>query len=119
MGSPIKDLIDKVMLSHPLLSIVIPVFNEEHNIDLLIESIEKELSNYSYELIFIDDFSTDGTRKVIETHPNHIEFLSLLRAIKVKVPHLQQVLNMRVASISLQWMETFKMIHRIYQKCYI
>ena len=54
----------------PLLSIVIPVFNEEHNIDLLIESIEKELSNYSYELIFIDDFSTDGTRKVIETYPN-------------------------------------------------
>jgi glycosyltransferase involved in cell wall biosynthesis len=54
----------------PLLSIVIPVFNEEHNIDLLIESIEKELSNYSYELIFIDDFSKDGTRKVIETHPN-------------------------------------------------
>lgn len=54
----------------PLLSIVIPVFNEEHNIDLLIESIEKQLSNYSYELIFVDDFSTDGTRKVIETYPN-------------------------------------------------
>lgn len=54
----------------PLLSIVIPVFNEEHNIDLLIESIEKQLSNYSYELIFVDDFSTDGTRKVIETHSN-------------------------------------------------
>jgi len=54
----------------PLLSIVIPVFNEEHNINLLIESVENGLSNYSYELIFVDDFSTDGSRKIIEAHPN-------------------------------------------------
>ena len=54
----------------PLLSIVIPVFNEEHNINLLIASIENQLSAYTYELILVDDFSTDGTRKVIESHEN-------------------------------------------------
>jgi len=54
----------------PLLSIVIPVYNEEHNIKLLIASIEDQLSNYSYELIFVDDFSTDATRDVIQSHSN-------------------------------------------------
>ena len=58
---PTKHLSYKVMLSSPLLSIVIPVFNEEDNIKLLIASIEKELSEYSYELIFIDDFSSDAS----------------------------------------------------------
>jgi glycosyltransferase involved in cell wall biosynthesis len=58
------------MASSPIVSIVIPVYNEEHNINALIESVEKTLSDYSYELIFVDDFSTDNTREVIEKHPN-------------------------------------------------
>ena len=58
------------MASRPIVSIVIPVYNEEHNINALIESVEKTLSDYSYELIFVDDFSTDNTREVIEKHPN-------------------------------------------------
>ncbi len=55
------------MQSLPLLSIVIPVFNEEDNIKLLIASIEKELSDYNYELIFIDDFSSDATCEIIKS----------------------------------------------------
>ena len=58
------------MQSLPLLSIVIPVFNEEDNIKLLIASIEKELSAYSYELIFIDDFSTDASCEIIKSDTN-------------------------------------------------
>ena len=58
------------MQSLPLLSIVIPVFNEEDNIKLLIASIEKELSEYSYELIFIDDFSTDASCEIIKSDTN-------------------------------------------------
>ena len=58
------------MQSLPLLSIVIPVFNEEDNIKLLIASIEKELSEYSYELIFIDDFSTDASCEIIKSEVN-------------------------------------------------
>ena len=58
------------MQSLPLLSIVIPVFNEEDNIKLLIASIEKELSEYSYELIFIDDSSTDASCKTIKSEGN-------------------------------------------------
>ena len=58
------------MAFRPILSIVIPVYNEEHNINALIESVEKTLSDHSYELIFVDDFSTDNTREVIEKHSN-------------------------------------------------
>ena len=43
------------------LSIVVTVFNEEDNILPLIENVRKALSNQSYELIFVDDGSTDKT----------------------------------------------------------
>lgn len=50
----------------PLISVVIPTFNEENNVEPLFESIkdlfEKELSSYDYEVIFIDNLSDDGTR---------------------------------------------------------
>ena len=58
------------MQSPPLLSIVIPVFNEEDTIKLLIASIKKELSAYSYELIFIDDFSSDASCEIIKSASN-------------------------------------------------
>ena len=66
------------MQSLPLLSIVIPVFNEEDNIKLLIASIEKELSEYSYELIFIDDSSSDASCKTIKSEGNpHTSLIAL------------------------------------------
>src|SRR5579859_5864200 len=45
------------------LSIVIPVFNEEENIPLLHERLVRILKeqNYSFEVIYVDDGSTDGT----------------------------------------------------------
>jgi glycosyltransferase involved in cell wall biosynthesis len=54
------------------LSIVIPVYNEEGNIGLLTDSIENGLKNYKYEIIYIDDYSTDNTRKEIKdlNNPN-------------------------------------------------
>jgi len=58
------------MRSRPLFSIVIPVFNEEDNIKLLIASIENALVAYSYELIFVDDFSSDESCKIISLEAN-------------------------------------------------
>lgn len=56
----------------PFLSIVIPVYNEEGNVGLLTESIENGLKDYQYEIIYIDDFSNDNTRKEIKdlNNPN-------------------------------------------------
>ncbi|HRO71790.1 MAG TPA: glycosyltransferase, partial [Chitinophagaceae bacterium] len=50
------------------LSIVIPLLNEEESLPELSERIEKVMleNNYSYEIIFVDDGSTDNSWKVIE-----------------------------------------------------
>lgn len=53
-----------------LLSIIIPVYNEQGNVDLLTESIEIALVGYEYEIIFIDDYSTDNTRKEVKEMNN-------------------------------------------------
>ncbi|MEL6540718.1 MAG: glycosyltransferase family 2 protein [Pseudomonadota bacterium] len=45
----------------PKLSIVIPTLNERDNIAALVESIEKSLGDLSWEVIFVDDDSPDGT----------------------------------------------------------
>ncbi len=47
------------------LSLVICVFNEEPNIKPLAEQIKAALNNFDYEAIFVDDGSTDNTRKEI------------------------------------------------------
>ncbi|HLC94810.1 MAG TPA: glycosyltransferase family 2 protein [Patescibacteria group bacterium] len=49
-----------------LLSIIIPVYNEEENIDLLLEKLTPILSRYTYEAIFINDGSTDHTAEIIK-----------------------------------------------------
>lgn len=50
------------------LSIVIPLFNEEESLPELSAWIEKVMkeNNFSYEIIMIDDGSTDGSWKVID-----------------------------------------------------
>ena len=53
-----------------LLSLVVPVFNEEENIPLLTDRICTALNGYTFELIFIDDCSTDGTREAIKKMQN-------------------------------------------------
>ncbi len=47
-------------------SIIIPVYNEQDNIYNLILEIKKELSNlYKYEIIIVDDSSTDQTQSTL------------------------------------------------------
>lgn len=59
--------------SKPELSIVIPLLNELESIPTLYQGIVREMSavNYGYEIIFIDDGSTDGSFDVIsKLHEN-------------------------------------------------
>lgn len=51
------------------ISILIPCYNEEENVGPMSEAIgtlfEKELKNYNYELVFIDNDSKDNTRTLL------------------------------------------------------
>ena len=53
------------------ISVLIPCFNEKDNVGpisrAVIDIIERELPNYDYELVFIDNDSTDGTRDIIRS----------------------------------------------------
>ena len=53
-------------ITEALLSIVVPVYNEDENVVLLTQKIHESLLGYNYQIIYIDDFSTDNTRKVIK-----------------------------------------------------
>ena len=58
-----------------MFSIVIPVFNEEHNLITLINEIKSSLKFYNeYELIFVNDFSTDNTLSVLEKEKINFNF---------------------------------------------
>lgn len=53
------------------LSLVVPLFNEEENIPELLNRIDEALNNYNFEIVLVDDFSTDKTVNEIKTinHP--------------------------------------------------
>lgn len=54
-----------------LISILVPCYNEVENVeplsDAVIETIDTFLPEYDYEIVFIDNHSTDGTREKIES----------------------------------------------------
>ncbi|QXP52095.1 glycosyltransferase family 2 protein [Cellulophaga sp. HaHa_2_1] len=54
------------VLTDALLSIVVPLYNEEDNVVLLTEKIHESLVGYNYQIIYIDDFSKDATRMVVK-----------------------------------------------------
>ena len=53
------------VLSNPLISIVVPVFNEEPNIEPFYEKVTREIErlspHYEFEFVFTDNHSTDAT----------------------------------------------------------
>ena len=48
------------------LSVIIPIRNEEFLIKKIVSQLESKLKISSYEIIFINDFSTDNTHKITE-----------------------------------------------------
>lgn len=59
-----------IMAEQKMISIMIPCFNEVENVELMTKSIinvmAEALPQYDYEILIIDNASTDGTRDVIE-----------------------------------------------------
>ncbi len=48
------------------LSIVVPLYNEQDNVQLLTQKIHEALEGYNYQIVYVDDFSTDHTKKVVK-----------------------------------------------------
>ncbi|MFC3879521.1 glycosyltransferase family 2 protein [Algoriphagus namhaensis] len=57
-------------MSQPLLSVVITIYNEEENIKPLLEQVYAALTEINYEVILIEDGSTDGTVREVKTYAN-------------------------------------------------
>ena len=63
------------------LSILIPCYNEVSSIDLIINKVLKNLEFYNfsnYEIVIVDDFSNDGTKKKLEMFSKNEKFRIIL-----------------------------------------
>jgi len=76
-----------IAMGRPEISVVVPVHNESENVGELAGEIAEKLAGRAYEMIFVDDSSSDGTR----------EQLSLLKA---KFPTLRVIGHRRNAGQS-------------------
>jgi glycosyltransferase involved in cell wall biosynthesis len=67
------------------LSIVVPVYNEHDNITAFLSRLQpvvEAVSEGDYEIVFVDDGSSDGTARLItemHTHDHHVKLLKLSR----------------------------------------
>ena len=71
------------------ISVLIPCYNEVENAGPISKAVtdilEKELPQYDYELVFIDNDSTDGTRDVIRGMCKENPRLFLMQEISVSL----------------------------------
>ena len=59
----------------PMVSILVPARNEEHNLPVLLESLKK-LTYREYEVIVCDDHSTDSTTEILKRFAQHTKNLN-------------------------------------------
>jgi len=68
--------------SEPIeISVVAPVYNEEGNLPFLIPKLAEVLKGLgrSYEMIFVDDGSSDGSRRILKEMASQYPFIRILR----------------------------------------
>lgn len=51
----------------PEVSVIVPTFNERDNVALIAAAIDRVLADVAYEIVFVDDDSSDGTLGVLQT----------------------------------------------------
>lgn len=64
-------------MSAPLISVFMPVYNHGPYVEQAIAGVMSQKTQYPFELIICDDFSTDGSREIIDRlaaeHPNIVK----------------------------------------------
>src|SRR4051794_40551830 len=63
------------------LAVVVPTFNERDNVKPLLALLEHALAGLCYEVIFVDDDSTDGTAALIRTLAESDPYVRVLQRI--------------------------------------
>ena len=58
------------------ISVIIPCFNEHKTINTILDKL-KNLSNFSKEIIIVDDFSNDGTKEILQKIENSDEIKTI------------------------------------------
>ncbi len=64
------------------ISVVIPCYNEEGNVRKIYEAVIEQLSNYNFQLLFVDDCSMDRTLNIIKElnkSDNRVDYISFSR----------------------------------------
>jgi len=54
------------LINNSIISVVLPAFNEEGNIVVIANKLAEVLNEYNYEVLFVDDGSTDKTVEIIK-----------------------------------------------------
>ncbi len=70
------------MSQAPEISVVVPVMNEDENVTPLVEAVRQALHDRSWELILVDDGSTDSTRTIVRheaRRDSRVRLLALAR----------------------------------------
>ena len=72
------------MNKNPKFSLVIPCYNEEGNIELLVNKCYKLFKNNNYEVIFVENGSTDNSLKIFKKNLKNKNNFTLLRLFQNK-----------------------------------
>lgn len=57
------------------LSIIVPIYNAERFLEKCLDSIQKQVTNYRYEVICINDGSTDESCEILKKYENDSKFI--------------------------------------------
>ena len=60
------------------ISVIIPCYNEEKTIMEIIGLVHQSLNGYDYEIILVDDGSTDNTKIILEENSESYEKLKVI-----------------------------------------
>ena len=60
------------------ISVIIPCYNEEQTILKVIKSVHESLNRYEYEIIIVDDGSTDNSKVILDEHSRSDEKVEVI-----------------------------------------
>jgi len=81
------------------ISIIVALKNEANNINALIESIKSlDYPNEMFEVIFVDDNSTDGTLDILKSKTNTIKNFSVLESKSLNVNGKREALSLGISN---------------------